>query len=111
MNSTPSCVGARSRPATRPRNSQAARSRDEEAAAAARADFLALQQVIPDFPAEARAVIERLCVDDLHVPQHFLPDLIVLLERIDAALMGGRRATAPLSRERLPLRRRARVPS
>ena len=90
---------------------QAARSCDEEAAAAARADFLALQQVIPDFPAEARAVIERLCVDDLHVPQHFLPDLIVLLERIDAALMGGRRATAPLSRERLPLRRRAGVPS
>ncbi len=50
-------------------------------------------RLIPDFPAEARAVIERLCVDDLHVPQHFLPDLIVLLERIDAALWaaGARR--------------------
>jgi hypothetical protein len=85
--------------------------RDEAAAIAARADFLALQQAIPDFPAEARAVIERLCVDDLHIPQHFLPDLIVLLERIDADLLGGKREKTPLSRERLPLRRRAQVPS
>jgi hypothetical protein len=84
--------------------------RDEDAAIAARADFLALQQIIPDFPAEARAVIERLCVDDLHIPRHFLPDLIVLLERIDAGLMGGRRATTPLPRS-LPRRRRAQVPS
>jgi hypothetical protein len=67
--------------------------------------------VIPDFPAEARAVIERLCVDDLHIPQHLLPDLIVLLEHIDAALMSGRRATAPLARGALPLRRRPQVPS
>lgn len=53
-----------------------------------------------------RAVIERLCVDDLHIPASFVPDLIVLLERIDAAL-GGR----PLSRRSLPLRRRVPVPS
>ena len=84
---------------------------DQEAAAAARADFLALQQVIPDFPAEARAVIERLCVDDLHIPQHFLPDLIVLLERIDADLMGGERSRTQLGRDGLPLRRRAKVRS
>ena len=83
----------------------------EEAAHAARADFLALQKLIPDFPGEARAVIERLCVDDLHIPASFLPDLIVLLERIDAALMGGRRETTPLSPGSLPLRRRAPVPS
>jgi len=56
-------------------------------------------------------VIERLCVDDLHVPASFAPDLIVLLERIDAALMGGRRQTTRLSRASLPLRRRAPVSS
>ena len=83
----------------------------EEDAAAARADFLALQQVMADFPVEARAVIERLCVDDLHVPASFAPDMIVLLERIDAALMGGRRQTTRLSRASLPLRRRVPVSS
>ena len=83
----------------------------EEDAGAARADFLALQQVMADFPVAARAVIERLCVDDLHVPASFVPDLIVLLERIDAALMGGRRRTTRLSRGSLPLRRRVPVSS
>jgi hypothetical protein len=74
---------------------------DEDAARAARADFLALQQVIPDVPLEARAVIERLCVDDLHVPLSFLPDLIALLERIDADLTAGKRA-APRFRGLVP---------
>jgi len=78
---------------------------NEDAAVAARADFLALQQAIPDFPVEARAVIERLCVDDLHIPLNYLPDLIILLERIDADLLGGRRDTLPLSGG--PPRRRA----
>ena len=82
----------------------------EEQAAEARADFLALQQIMAGFPGDARAVIERLCVDDLHVPAGFVPDLIVLLERIDAAL-GGRRETTPLSRRSLPLRRRTPVAS
>ena len=82
----------------------------EEDASAARSDFLALQRLIAEFPGDARAVIERLCVDDLHVPAGFVPDLIVLLERIDAAL-GGRRETTPLSRRSLPLRRRVPVPS
>ena len=79
----------------------------EEEAADARADFLALQQIMADFPGAARAVIERLCVDDLHVPTSFVPDLLVLLERIDAALCGKRQQT-PLARVSLPLRRRAR---
>ena len=82
----------------------------EEDASAARSDFLALQRLIAEFPGDARAVIERLCVDDLHVPAGFVPDLIVLLERIDAAL-SGRRETTPLSRRSLPLRRRVTVPS
>lgn len=73
---------------------------DEDAAAAARADFLALQRTIPHFPAEARDAIERLCVDDLHVPERHLADLIVLLERIDAELMAGRRELVPLTRRR-----------
>jgi hypothetical protein len=80
----------------------------EEDAAAVRADFLALQQIMAEFPSEARGVIERLCVDDLHVPTSFVPDLLVLLERIDAALCGRRQKT-PLARGGLPVRRRVPV--
>jgi hypothetical protein len=82
----------------------------EEQAARARADFLALQQIMADFPGEGRAVIERLCVDDLLIPASFVPDLLVLLERIDAVLC-GRRETTRLSRRSLPLRRRTPVAS
>ena len=82
----------------------------EEQAARARADFLALQQIMADFPGEGRAVLERLCVDDLLIPASFVPDLLVLLERIDAVLC-GRRETTRLSRRSLPLRRRTPVAS
>jgi hypothetical protein len=55
------------------------RERDVEAA------FAALQDEVPPYPAKWRAMLEHLCVDNLHVPEIWLPELRWMLERIAKA--------------------------
>lgn len=55
------------------------RERDVEAA------FAALQDEVPPYPAKLRAMLENLCVDNLHVPEIWLPELRWMLERIAKA--------------------------
>ncbi len=53
--------------------------RDVEAA------FEALQAEVPPYPAKWRAMLEHLCVDNLHVPEIWLPELRWMLEQIAKA--------------------------
>ncbi len=55
------------------------RERDTEAA------WLVLQDEIPPYPAKWRSMIEHLCVENLHVPEIWLPELRWMLERIAKA--------------------------
>lgn len=61
---------------------------NEIAAAGASAEFHQLQRIIDSFPLGARDVLERLCIDDSHIPQLLLPGLIVVLETIDREVRG-----------------------
>ncbi len=55
------------------------RERDTEAA------FLAIQDEIPSYPPRWRAILEHLCVENLHVPEIWLPELRWMLEKIAKA--------------------------
>jgi hypothetical protein len=66
------------------------RERDIEAA------FLALQDEIPSYPPRWRAMIEHLCVENLHVPEIWLPELRWMLEKIaKAARIPGQKGAKP----------------
>ncbi len=55
------------------------RERDTEAA------FMAIQDEIPAYPPRWRAILEHLCVENLHVPEIWLPELRWMLEKIAKA--------------------------
>jgi hypothetical protein len=54
----------------------------------ARDEFHALQDAIKIFSPEARDTLERVCVDDQHIPLNQVTDLIVLLEVIEREIRG-----------------------
>lgn len=61
---------------------------NEIAAAAASEEFHQLQKVLNTMPRDARETVERLCVDDMHIPLNMVPGLIVTLETIDHEIRG-----------------------
>jgi hypothetical protein len=55
---------------------RAKRERDIESA------FTVLQDEVPAYPPRWRAMLEHLCVENLHVPEIWLPEVRWMLERI-----------------------------
>jgi hypothetical protein len=55
------------------------RERDTEAA------FIVIQDEIPAYPPHCRSMLEQLCVENLHVPEIWLPEVRWMLERIAKA--------------------------
>jgi hypothetical protein len=72
---------------------RAKRERDIEAA------FAALQDEVPAYPPRWRAMLEHLCVENLHVPEIWLPEVRWMLERIaKAARIPGQKGAKADSR-------------